>query len=76
MEVDYFNISISKVPDTPQYITCVKPIMTFYNLFLQGIEWIHIEYFNNSVICDLIEKVSFWYNDNLGYFRWRKLNTI
>lgn len=35
----------------------------------EGIEWIHIEYFNNSVICDLIEKVSFWYNDNLGYFR-------
>lgn len=51
--------------------------MTLYNpFFLQGIEWIHIEYFNNSVICDLIEKVSFWYNDNLGYFRWRKLNTI
>ena len=28
-------------------------------LFLwQGIEWTTIEYFNNSIICDLIEKVS------------------
>ncbi len=24
---------------------------------LQGIEWIHVDYFNNAVICDLIEKV-------------------
>ena len=23
----------------------------------QGIEWIHVEYFNNAVICELIEKV-------------------
>lgn len=26
-------------------------------LSFQGIEWIHVEYFNNSVICELIEKV-------------------
>lgn len=25
---------------------------------LQGIEWTNIEYFNNAVICDLIENVS------------------
>ena len=24
----------------------------------QGIEWIHVDYFNNAVICDLIESVS------------------
>lgn len=23
----------------------------------QGIQWEHIDYFNNAVICDLIEKV-------------------
>lgn len=26
--------------------------------FLQGIEWTNIEYFNNAIICDLIENVS------------------
>lgn len=25
---------------------------------LQGIEWTNIEYFNNAIICDLIENVS------------------
>ena len=24
---------------------------------LQGIQWISVDYFNNAVICDLIEKV-------------------
>lgn len=28
-------------------------------LLLQGIEWTNIEYFNNAIICDLIENVSF-----------------
>lgn len=27
-------------------------------VLLQGIEWTNIEYFNNAVICDLIENVS------------------
>lgn len=27
----------------------------------EGIEWIHVDYFNNAVICDLIEKVSLHY---------------
>ena len=25
----------------------------------KGIEWIHVDYFNNAVICDLIENVRF-----------------
>lgn len=25
---------------------------------LQGIEWTNVEYFNNAIICDLIENVS------------------
>ena len=28
-----------------------------FALALQGIEWTTIEYFNNAIICDLIEKV-------------------
>lgn len=33
---------------------------TFFTceLCLQGIEWTNIEYFNNAVICDLMENVS------------------
>ena len=26
--------------------------------YFQGIEWIHIDYFNNAVICELIDAVS------------------
>lgn len=32
----------------------------------EGIEWIHIEYFNNSVICDLIEKPPIKTSSNVG----------
>ncbi|XP_060583585.1 unconventional myosin-Ia-like isoform X7 [Ruditapes philippinarum] len=34
----------------------------------EGIEWIHVQYFNNAVICDLIEKSgsSFSQNNNVG----------
>lgn len=28
----------------------------------QDIEWTHIEYFNNAIICDLIENVSIKYS--------------
>lgn len=26
----------------------------------EGIEWTHVDYFNNRIICDMIEKVSTW----------------
>ena len=26
--------------------------------YFQGIEWTNVDYFNNAVICDLIEKVN------------------
>lgn len=32
----------------------------------EGIEWIHVEYFNNAVICDLIEKSPSQFNPNTG----------
>lgn len=33
---------------------------------LQGIEWTNIEYFNNAIICDLIENVSLFFASNLA----------
>lgn len=34
-----------------------KTVWPLY-ISLQGIEWTNIEYFNNAIICDLIENVS------------------
>lgn len=38
---------------------------------LQGIEWTHIEYFNNAIICELIENVSgpfpVWFENRLTF---------
>ena len=40
------------------YITIHHVIeFAFPFIAFQGIEWIHVDYFNNAVICDLIEKV-------------------
>lgn len=36
-------------------------LILFYFVF-QDIEWTHIDYFNNAIICDLIENVSIRYN--------------
>lgn len=32
--------------------------MRQWYFFYQGIEWTAIDYFNNAIICDLVEKVS------------------
>lgn len=36
-------------------------LILFYFVF-QDIEWTHIDYFNNAIICDLIENVSIRYS--------------
>lgn len=36
--------------------------LILFRLVFQDIEWTHIEYFNNAIICDLIENVSTGYN--------------
>lgn len=33
-----------------------------FSFVSQGIEWTHIDYFNNAIICDLIENVSIGYS--------------
>lgn len=50
-----------------------QQILILVCALLQGIEWTNIEYFNNAIICDLIENVSqvkFILNKNTLFIWW------
>lgn len=49
----YLTILVSHWNSNPNGFT--DEAMVF---FYQGIEWTAIDYFNNAIICDLVEKVS------------------
>ena len=48
------NVFVNETLNT--YLKNLK-ILKVWFFYLQGIEWINIQFFNNAIICDLIEKV-------------------